>query len=134
MFKSTATLYADLARHLGVEALPADESGSVELSLGTDTTVMLFAEDEFSLMLAAPVMPLPAGLDYGLMLWLLRRNFHDSTLAPFRVGCDAAGLIVLWGRVPVQGMTGATLARLIEALASESELVREELGYGASQA
>jgi len=128
MFKSTAALYADLARHLGVEALPADEAGSVELNIGEDSTVMLFAEDEFSLMLAAPVMPLPAGLDYGLVLWLLRRNFHDSTLAPFRLSCDAAGIIVLWGRVPVQGMSGPTLAKLIEALAGESQLVREELG------
>ncbi len=128
MHKSTATLYADLARHLGVDELPADEAGSVELDIGEDTTVMLFAEDEFSLMLAAPVMPLPSGLDYGLTLWLLRRNFHDSALAPFRLSCDAAGIIVLWGRVPVQGMSGPTLAKLIEALAGESALVREELG------
>ena len=129
MFKSTANLYADLARHLGVDALPADDAGSLELNIGDDASVMLFAEDEFSLMLAAPVMPLPANLDYGLVLWLLRRNFHDSTLAPFRLSCDTAGLIVLWGRVPVQGMSGATLAKLIEALAAEGALVREELGY-----
>ncbi len=128
MFKSTATLYADLARHLGIDGLPADDAGSVELNTADDTTVMLFAEDEFSLMLAAPVMPLPSGLDYGLVLWLLRRNFHDSALAPFRLSCDAAGIIVLWGRVPVQGMSGPTLAKLIEALAGESALVREELG------
>ena len=129
MFKSTASLYADLAKHLGVSELPADEAGSVELTIGADTTVMLFAEDEHSLMLAAPVMPLPSGLDYGLTLWLLRRNFHDSPLAPFRVACDAAGIIVLWGRVPIDGMSGGALASLIEALAAESELVREELGF-----
>ena len=130
MFKSTATLYADLAQHLGVGELPADDKGSVELTLGEDTTVMLFAEDERSLMLAAPVMPLPAELDYGLTLWLLRRNFHDSPLAPFRVACDAAGILVLWGRVPIDGMSGASLVGLIEAVAAQSELVREELGFG----
>jgi hypothetical protein len=129
MFKSTANLYAELARQLGLDALPADEAGSVELGVGEELTVMLFAEDEFSLMLVAPVVPLPDGLDYGLTLWLLRRNFHDSALAPFRLACDAAGLITLWGRVPVSGMSGATLARLIEALAAESRLVREELGF-----
>lgn len=134
MFPSTATLYAELAQSLGVAELPADDAGSLELTVGDDTTIMLFAEDEFSLMLVAPVMPLPAGLDYGLVLWLLRRNFHDSTLAPFRVSCDAAGTLVIWGRVPVSGMSGAVLGSLIESLAAESEQVREELGFGGDNA
>jgi len=100
MFKSTETLYADLAQTLGVAELPADASGSLELTIGEDSTVILFAEDEYSLMLVAPVMPLPANLDYGLVLWLMRRNFYDSPLAPFRVSCDAAGTLVLWAACP----------------------------------
>ena len=39
------------------------------------------------------------------MLWLMRRNFHDSPLAPFRIGCDIAGSLVVWGRMPIDGLT-----------------------------
>ena len=45
MFKSTQTLYDDLAKTLGVASLPADDDGSVELSIGDDTPVILFAVD-----------------------------------------------------------------------------------------
>lgn len=128
MFKSTQALYDDLAKTLGVAELPADESGSVELTIGEDTPVILFAEDAYTLMLVAPVVPLPAEPDYGVMLWLMRRNFHDSPLAPFRVACDAAGTVVIWGRVPIDSMDGAGLAALLDALGEESRKVRDELG------
>ena len=128
MFDSTESLYAELAEVLGIASLPADDQGSVELAFGEDTTVLLFAEDAASLMLVVPVMPLPASLDYGRLLWLLQRNFHDSAIAPFRVCCDAAATIVLWGRVPTQSLDGAGLAGLAEALADEARVLREELG------
>ena len=127
MFKSTQDLYAELAKSLGVDSLPADEQGSVQLSVGENSTVILFAEDEQSVMLVSPVMALPAAIDYGRVLWLLRRNFYDSPLAPFRVGCDTAGSLVIWGRVPVAGLTGAELANLIDAVAGEAVLMREEV-------
>jgi hypothetical protein len=57
----------------------------------------------------------------------LRRNFYDSPVAPFRVSCDTAGSIVVWGRVPVQGMTGESLAALLDALAAEADLIRAEV-------
>jgi hypothetical protein len=127
MFKRTQSLYAALAKTLGVGALPADDNGGVQLSIGNNSTVTLFAEDEFTLMLVSPVMPLPKDLDYGTTLWLLRRNFYDSPIAPFRVSCDTAGSIVVWGRVPVEGMTGEALAGLLDALAAEADFIREEL-------
>ena len=127
MFKRTQALYAALAKTLNVGALPADDNGSVQLTVGENSTVTLFAEDEFTLMLVSPVMALPKKVDYGGTLWLLRRNFYDSPIAPFRVSCDTAGTIVVWGRVPVEGMTGESLARLIDALAAEADLIREEL-------
>lgn len=128
MHKTTQALYADLAKTLGVPALPADDDGSVELTIGEDTPVILFAEDPYTLMLVAPVLPLPAEPDYGTMLWLMRRNFHDSPLAPFRVACDASGGVVIWGRVPVDGLDGKALAGLLDAVAEQSRLAREELG------
>jgi hypothetical protein len=73
------------------------------------------------------VKPLPKKVDYGATLWLLRRNFYDSPIAPFRVSCDTAGSIIVWGRVPIDGMTGEALAGLIDSLAAEANLIREEL-------
>jgi hypothetical protein len=127
MFKQTQSLYAALAKTLGVGALPADDNGGVQLSIGNNSTVTMFAEDERTLMLVSPVMPLPKKLDYGTTLWLFRRNFYDSPIAPFRVSCDTAGSIVVWGRVPVEGMTGESLAGLLDALAAEADFIRAEV-------
>lgn len=138
MYKSIETLYSDLAEVLGVDALPAGDDGSVSITVGNrsgpegegggaDDTVMLFVEDEHTVMLVSPVMALPANPDYGRVLWLLQRNFYQSPLAPFRVACDQGGGIVIWGRMPVEGLTGRQLAGLIEAVAAESSLIREEI-------
>jgi hypothetical protein len=127
MFKRTQALYAALAKTLGVPTLPADENGGIQLTVGENSTVTLFAEDEFTLMLVSPIVPLPKKVEYGTALWLLRRNFYDSPLAPFRVSCDTADTIVVWGRVPTEGMTGESLARLIDALAAEADLIRTEV-------
>src|SRR5712671_996732 len=127
MFKQTQSLYAALAKTLGVGALPADDNGGVQLSIGNNSTVTMFAEDERTLMLVSPVMPLPKKLDYGTTLWLLRRNFYDSPIAPFRVSCDTAGSIVVWGRVPIEGMTGEALAGLLDALGAEADFIRAEV-------
>jgi hypothetical protein len=127
MFKRTQSLYAALAKTLGVAALPADDNGGVQLAIGNNSTVTLFAENELTLMMVSPVMALPKKLDYGTILWLLRRNFYDSPIAPFRVSCDTAGSIVVWGRVPVEGMTGEALAGLLDALAAEADFIRAEV-------
>lgn len=127
MFKRTQLLYAALAKTLGVAALPADDNGGVQLSIGDNSSVTLLAEDEFTLMLVSPVMPLPKNVDYGTTLWLLRRNFYDSPIAPFRVSCDTAGNIVVWGRVPIEGMTGEGLAGLLDAIGAEADFIRGEV-------
>jgi hypothetical protein len=127
MFKRTQALYAALAKTLGVPTLAADDNGGIQLSVGENSTVTLFAEDEFTLMLVSPVVALPKKVDYGTALWLLRRNFYDSPIAPFRVSCDTVGSIVVWGRVPTDGMTGESLAGLIDALAAEADLIRTEV-------
>jgi len=128
MFKRTQELYAALAKTLGVTTLPADENGGIQLTVGNNSSVILFAEDEFTLMLVSPVMALPKNPDYGTVLWLMRRNFYDSPIAPFRVACDTAGSIIVWGRIPIEGMTGDALARLIDALGAEADFIRKEIG------
>ena len=123
----TQTLYADLAKSLGLQALPADNNGGVQLSVGDTSTVVLFAENDETLLIAAPVAALPKQPDYGVMLWLLRRNFYDLPIEPFRVSCDTEGNVILWGRLPVAGLTGTVLATLVDAVATEADRVREEL-------
>ncbi|HSU07423.1 MAG TPA: CesT family type III secretion system chaperone [Acetobacteraceae bacterium] len=127
MFARTQALYDELAKTLGVDALPVDQNGGVQLSVGDNSSVVLFAENEISLLLVSPVTALPKQTDYGTALWLLRRNFYDSPIAPFRVSCDIAGNIVVWGRVPVEGMTGKQLSSLLDALAAEADFIREEV-------
>jgi len=127
MFESTRLLYAELAKALGVDSLPADDNGSLQLNIGDSSSVVMFAEDDTTLMLLSAVMPLPRKLDYGRTLWLLRRGFHDSPIAPFRVSCDKAGTLVVWGRLPVADMTGEVLAGLLDALGGEADLIRDEL-------
>lgn len=127
MFESTRLLYADLAKALGVDSLPAADNGSLQLNIGDQSSVVLYPEDEATLMILSAVMPLPRKLDYGRTLWLLRRGFHDSPIAPFRVSCDKAGTLVVWGRLPVAGMTGQALAGMLDALGAEADLIRDEM-------
>jgi hypothetical protein len=127
MSPSAQALYAQLAEAIGVEAVPADAQGIVQLNVGDDGRVVLVPEDAYTLMLMSPVAALPPSMDRGTLLWLMRRNFHDSPLAPFRIGCDAAGSLVVWGRVPSDGMSGEQLAGLLDAVAAEAALIREEI-------
>jgi hypothetical protein len=127
MFSYVAPLYADLANALGVAPLTPDGNGTVSLDISEDVAISIFAESPNSVMLASAALPLPAAVDYGRALWLLRRNFHDSPIAPFRLACDADGVIVVWGRVPTEGLKGEQLAALIKSLAEEISFIREEV-------
>jgi len=108
MSPTAKALYAQLAKTLGVADVPADANGIVHLTVGEEGRVVLVPEDAYTLMLMAPVGALPDGADRGTLLWLMRRNFHDSPLAPFRIGCDKAGTLVVWGRMPMEGLSGET--------------------------
>ena len=134
MSPTAKALYAQLAKSLGVAELPADANGIVHLTVGEDGSVVLVPEDAYTLMLMAPVGDLPDGADRGTLLWLMRRNFHDSPLAPFRIGCDKAGTLVVWGRLPMEGLSGEQLAGLIDAVTAEASLIREETATDESAA
>jgi hypothetical protein len=127
MYEGTKALFDGLAKALGVDMLSADANGGVQLSVGDDSTVILFGEDDANLLVISPAMELPKQIDFGRTLWLLRRNFYDSLINPFRVSCDAAGSVVLWARLPIAGLTGEALATLIDALAEEADNIREEI-------
>lgn len=127
MSPSAQALYTQLAKALGVESVPADAQGIVQLNVGDDGRVVLVPEDAHTLMLLSPVAALPPTMDRGTLLWLMRRNFHDSPLAPFRIGCDQAGNLIVWGRMPIDGLSGEQLAGLLDAVAAEAALIREEI-------
>lgn len=134
MTPSAQALYVQLAKALGVDSIPADAQGIVQLDVGDDGRVVVVPEDAHTLMLLSPVAALPATMDQGTLLWLMRRNFHDSPLAPFRVGCDRAGKVVVWGRMPIDGLSGEQLAGLLDAVAAEAALIREEIATDESAA
>jgi hypothetical protein len=123
----TRALFSDLAKELGLPEFEPDAAGGIQLSVGSDTAVYVFGQSDGFLLLAAPAVALPKEPDYATTQWLLHRNFYDSDLAPFRIATDANGTILLWGRVPVEGMTGASLAGLVDALASEAQRIRGEV-------
>ncbi len=120
-------LYADLAAALGVADLPADNDGGVQLTIGADTSVALFAEQDRTLLIVVPLIPLPRQIDYALAFWLLRQNLYTSDLAPFTLACDAAGTLALWGRLPLSELTGTSLAALIDAVAAEARRIKGEV-------
>ncbi len=128
MLEQTRALYAALAKALGVASLPQDNDGAVALTIGEDSPVLMYGEDDTTILIVAPVASLPRQIDHGTVLWLLRRNFYDSDLAPFCVAADSAGHVVLWGRIPVAGMTGELLASLLDQLGAEARRARDELG------
>lgn len=126
----TRALFADLAKTLGVAELQPDANGGIQLTVGEDLTVVLFGQNDEAVLIVAPVAALPKEPDYAVVAWLLRRNFYDSDLLPFRIAADAAGNLVLWGRVPIDGLEGEALAGLLDAVASEAQRIRDEVEEG----
>lgn len=127
MADTVTALYAELAKALGVDNILADEHGVVQLTVGDDNTMVLAPEDDETLLMLSAVGKLPLSMDTATVLWLLRRNFHDSPTAPFRLGCDEAGTVVLWGSIPTAQIDGERLAGLIDAIGAEVDLIREEI-------
>lgn len=126
MLEEHRRLYAELARALGLSDLGADDTGAVQISVGDDA-VVLFVENDLTVTVVAPVVTLPEDLDYGRLLWLLRRNHYDSPIAPFRVSCNPNSIVTVWGRIPIEGLSGTDFALLLDGLVSEVADIRGEL-------
>lgn len=120
-------LLADLGKALGIAGLTPDADGGIRLSIGEDIAVSLYAEGD-SVLVIAPIGPLPAAPGYGAVAWLLRRNLYRSDIAPFVAACDDNGTLLLWARLPAATLDGARLAALLDALAGEAVITRNEVG------
>jgi hypothetical protein len=123
----THDLYTDLAKALGVAELQPDANGGIQLSVGEDTTVVLFGQNDVDLLVVVPIVALPQEPGYALVSWLLKRNFYDSDLLPFRIACDKNSNLILWGRVELEGQTGERLKGLLNVLATEVARIRVEI-------
>lgn len=123
----TRALYAELARALGVEELQPDANGGIQLNVGEDTTVVLFGQNDTRLLIVVPIVALPRRPEYALVAWLLKRNFYDSDLLPFRIAADKHANLVLWGHVPLDGLSGERLAGLVDVVAAEVGRIRAEV-------
>lgn len=123
----TRSLIADLALVLELPGLPPDDAGGYRLSIGDDTTVLIYGQNDETLLVVAPLGPLPAEVGYGVTLYLLRMNMFNADIAPFRVAVDDGGGLILWASVPVEALTGDALAGLLGALAERVEEIRREV-------
>lgn len=127
----TRALMADLAAALNLPGLPQDDNGGFELTIGDDTTVLIYGGDDETMLVVAPIGPLPAEPGYGLVVYLLRQNMFDSDITPFQIAIDSGGNVILWGRLGIEEFTGETLAALIAALAETvSDLKEQVVGDG----
>ena len=123
----TRALIAELAKALGLPALPPDNSGGVKLTVGETTEMFLFGGDDETVLIVTPVAALPRGVGYGLALYLLRANMFDADTAPFQVAADAGGGVIFWGRLPIAELDGTMLAGLLGRVAARVEAMRSEL-------
>lgn len=120
-------IFSQLAKSLGLNELVPDSNGGVELTVADRTKVCIFQVDEGFLLIVAPIAALPTKPEFGLMAWLLKLNFHSSELLPFVIAADHNANLVLWGKVPIERLTGDSLAGLIEALDSKVFEIRNEI-------
>ena len=124
---------ADLAAALGLPTLPQDDTGGFRLTVGEKTEVLLYGGDDESLLIIAPIAPLPMEPSYGLVVYLLRSNLFDSDVAPFQIAVDDGGSLIFWGRIRIAEMTGAALASLIDRLAERVTLIAGEVADSREQ-
>ena len=124
---NTQALMADLAAALNLPDLPLTEDGGVELTVGDDDgAVQMFSQRDSSLLIVAPVGPLPADIGYALALFLLRMNMFNAEMRPFRVAVDEGGGLILWGLLPIAGLSGGRLAEIVGLVADQVAAIRAE--------
>lgn len=109
-------LMAELWRSLGMTG-SNPQGDQFEFTLGTDVTVEISAENDEDLLVVAPVAPLPANPEWGMVQHLLRANGADSADFPFAIGSDEEGMIYLWARMPVAAVVPEELEAALHWIA-----------------
>lgn len=104
------------------------QTGEIVVTIEGHSKIWLLEQEDGYFTLALPVLALPPKIGFGEIFWLLRRNFYDSNLLPFRVASDKGANIVLWGRSPLENLTCEELEALLNKLIEEGKKIHEELG------
>jgi len=123
----TRALAAGLAKAIGLDQVPPDDSGGYHLTVGEATDIFVYGGDDETILLVAPVATLPRSVDYGLALYLLRANMFDSDMAPFQFAADAQGGLIFWGRLRIVDFDGTSLSALIDRVAERVREFRAEV-------
>lgn len=120
-------LMAELWRSLGLNGA-APQGEVFEFTLGTDVIVNIAGENDDDLLIVAPVAPLPANPEWGMVQHLLRANGADSADFPFAIGSDEEGMIYLWARMPVAAVVPEELESALHWLALRVTGLRATIG------
>jgi hypothetical protein len=123
----TRALMADLAKVIGLDELPPDDSGGYHLAVAGGTDIFVYGGADETILVVALVATLPRSIDYGLALYLLRANMFNADTAPFQVAADPQGALIFWGRLRIAEFNGASLSALIDALAERIGEFRSEI-------
>jgi len=123
----TRALIAGLASAIGLPSLSSGDDGGYQLTVGEDTDVLIYGGDNETILVVAPIADLPLQPDYGLTVYLLGNNMFDSPLLPFHVAIDDGGGLILWSRLPIERLNGESLASVMNGLAQQVKMMREEL-------
>lgn len=126
----TRALMAELAEVIGLPDLPQDATGGYRLVVAGETEILIYGGDDVTLLLVAPLAPLPTETAYPLANYLLRMNMFNAPTMPFTTAVDEGGAVILWGRIALADFDGTHLARLVDNLADLAADVRKELVSG----
>lgn len=130
--EKTKALIGEFAAALGLGALPPDDDGGYQVTVGEDTDVMIYGGDDETVLVVAPITQLPRNPEYGTVVYLLRNNMFNSPIMPFQVAVDDEGGLILWARLRIAELNGKSLASVVKGLAEQVEEMRGELGEAAA--
>jgi hypothetical protein len=125
LLDQTTALTRRFASAMGLAALPTGDGGGYRITVGENTHVLVYGDDDDTILVVAPIMKLPFWSDYAVALYLLRINMIDSPVEPFRVAADAAGGLILWARLPIERL-GSSFAVLANSLGQYVAVIRTE--------
>ena len=123
----TRALMTELGSVIGLPDLPQDASGGYRLVVAGSTEVLIYGGDDVTILVVAPIAPLPVAPGYALVNYLFRINMFNADTMPFVTAVDEAGTLVFWGRIAIDDFDGTSLARLVDNVADKATELRKEV-------
>lgn len=123
----TRALMEATAAAIGLPGLPADDTGGYHLKIGAETDIFIYGGDDETILIVAPIGPLPRATDYALVVYLLQRNRFDADTAPFQIAADEVGTLIFWGRLRIADLDGALLAAVLDRVAQRVREIAAEV-------